>query len=53
VLTQLSAVPAAVASFAQDGRGQLSPYVAGADAMAGVAVASTLALALLRRRGLL
>jgi hypothetical protein len=53
VVTELSAIPAAVASYAQDGQGRLSPYVVGADAMAGVAVASSLALAVLRRRGLL
>jgi len=53
LVTQLSALPAAVAAYAQDSHGQISPYVVGADAMAGVAVTSSLALALLRRRGLL
>jgi hypothetical protein len=52
-LTQLSAVPAAVASYATDSHGKLSPFVVGADALAGVSVASSLALVELRRRKLL
>jgi hypothetical protein len=53
LVTELSVLPAAVAAYAQDGQGHTSPYVVGADAMAAVAVASSLALATLRRRGLL
>ena len=53
VVTQLSALPTAVAQYAQDSHGNTSPYVVGADAMAGLAVTSSLALATLRRRGLL
>jgi hypothetical protein len=51
--TALSAIPAAVAAYAQDGHGHTSPYVIGADTLAVVSLASSLALALLRRRGLL
>jgi hypothetical protein len=46
-------VPSAVAAYAVDSHGKLSPYVVGADALAGVAVASSLALVELRRRKLL
>jgi hypothetical protein len=53
LVTQLSALPTGVTAHAQDSRGGTSPYVVGADAMAGVAVTSSLALATLRRRGLL
>jgi hypothetical protein len=53
LFTQLSALPTAVAEYAEDSHGNTSPYVVGADAMAGVAVTSSLALAALRRRGLL
>lgn len=53
LVTELSALPTAVAEYAQDSHGHTSPYVVGADAMAGVAVASCLALDTLRRRGLL
>ncbi|HZS13582.1 MAG TPA: hypothetical protein VFC09_03190 [Candidatus Dormibacteraeota bacterium] len=51
--TQLSALPAAVAGYAEDASGHLSPYVVGADALAGLAASSSLALAVLRRRGLI
>jgi hypothetical protein len=53
LITALSAVPAAVAAYAQDGQGHTSPYVIGADTLAAISVASSLALAVLRRRGLL
>jgi hypothetical protein len=53
LITQLSTLPAAVAAYAADARGNTDPYVVGADALAGVACMSSLALAGLRRRGLL
>jgi hypothetical protein len=53
LFSQLSAVPAAHTSSAQDAPGRLTPYVLGADVTAGIAVVSSAALAVLRRRGLL
>jgi hypothetical protein len=53
-LTQeTSPVSSAIAAYASDSHGALSPYVLGADILAGVSVAGSLALAALRRRRLI
>lgn len=52
LVQQTSPVASALASYATDARGALSPYVLGADVLAGVSVAGALALAELRRRRL-
>ena len=41
-----------LAAYASDTHGALSPYVLGADILAGISVAGSLALAELRRRRL-
>jgi len=52
LVQQASSVSSTLASFASDSRGALSPYVLGADVLAGVSVAGSLLLAELRRRRL-
>lgn len=53
-LTQTTTpVSTEIAAYATDSRGALSPYVLGADILAGVSVAGSLALAELRRRRLI
>jgi hypothetical protein len=53
VTQETAPVSTAIATYAEDSHGALSPYVLGADVLAGVSVAGSLALAELRRRRLL
>ena len=52
LVQQAASVSSTLAAYASDDQGHLSPYVLGADVLAGVAAAGSLLLAELRRRRL-